>query len=117
MIMMIKSFFLFFKFLFTNAFQWLGMGNAKLLEYFSAFEAVSSKHSYGPEGHRGMSLLIFEASTIGFIETEQLSKHFEDQGIGQEAWDHYCDKFIPGVQCQLYGYMARKRNLDSFNHG
>ncbi|KAK1393128.1 hypothetical protein POM88_012184 [Heracleum sosnowskyi] len=63
--------------------KWLGMGNAELLEYFSAFEA--------------------------------LSKHFEDEGIGQEAWDRCRDKFIPGGQRQLYGYMARKRDLDSFN--
>ncbi|WOG91615.1 hypothetical protein DCAR_0310864 [Daucus carota subsp. sativus] len=95
--------------------QWLGMGNAELLEYFSAYEAVSSKHSYGPKGHRGMSLLIFESSAIGFIEAEQLSKHFEDEGIGKEAWDHHRVNFIPGGQRQLYGYMAEKRDLESFN--
>lgn len=91
------------------------MGNAELLEYFSAFEAVSSKHSYGPQGHRGMSLLIFESSAIGFIEADQLSKHLEDEGIGKEAWARCQHSFIPGGQRQLYGYMAEKKDMDIFN--
>lgn len=98
--------------------KWLGMGSSELLEYFNASGAVSSKHSYGPQGHRGMSLLIFEASAIGFIEAEQLSNHFEDEGIGKEAWArnaHCHNSFIPGGQRQLYGYMAEKGDLDSFN--
>lgn len=98
--------------------KWLGMGNAELLNYFNTSGAVSSKHSYGPQGHRGMSLLIFEASAVGFVEAEQLSKHFEDEGIGKEAWArdaHSHSSFVPGGQRQLYGYMAEKMDLDGFN--
>lgn len=95
--------------------QWLGMGNAELLEYFSAYEAVKSKHSYGPDGHRGTSVLIFEESAMGFMEAERLSKHFEDQGTDRDAWDHRRVLFLPGGQRQLYGFMAQKRDLDFFN--
>ncbi|KAK1393124.1 Protein SUPPRESSOR OF GENE SILENCING 3 [Heracleum sosnowskyi] len=98
--------------------KWLGMGSSELLDYFNASGAVSSKHSYGPQGHRGMSLLIFEASAIGFIAAEQLSSLFEDDAIGKEAWardSHSQNSFVPGGQRQLYGYMAEKGDLDSFN--
>ncbi|KAI3846388.1 hypothetical protein MKX03_028950 [Papaver bracteatum] len=41
--------------------KWLGMGNQELLDYFSAYNAVKARHSYGPKGHWGTSFLVFEA--------------------------------------------------------
>ncbi|KAL1814119.1 hypothetical protein ACET3Z_024184 [Daucus carota] len=95
--------------------KWLGMGNAELLECFNAYEAVRSRHSYGPQGHRGISVLIFEASAVGFLEAERLSKHFEDEGTNREAWARRQQKFLPGGQRLLYGYMAEKGDIDYFN--
>lgn len=62
-----------------------------------------------------MSLLIFESSAIGFLEAELLSKHFDDEEVGKEAWAHYQRSFIPGGQRRLNGYMAEK-DMDNFNH-
>ncbi|KAM7518012.1 hypothetical protein LguiB_016974 [Lonicera macranthoides] len=95
--------------------KWIGMGNQELLDYFSSYSAVRARHSYGPKGHRGMSLLIFEASAVGYSEAERLSKHFEDQGTDREAWDRRRVIFYPGGQRQLYGFMAEKGDLDIFN--
>ncbi|XP_059623859.1 protein SUPPRESSOR OF GENE SILENCING 3-like [Cornus florida] len=95
--------------------KWLGMGNQELLDYFSSYRTVRARHSYGPQGHRGMSVLIFESSAIGYLEAERLDKHFKDQGTDREAWDHYPVFFYPGGQRQLYGYMAEKEDMDIFN--
>ncbi|CAI9285406.1 unnamed protein product [Lactuca saligna] len=98
--------------------KWLGMGNQELLDYFKDYEkAVKARHSYGPKGHRGMSVLIFESSAVGYTEAERLSKHFENEGTDRDAWDqsHRRILFYPGGQRQLYGYMATKRDLDFFN--
>lgn len=91
------------------------MGNQELLEYFSGYAATRARHSYGPQGHRGMSVLIFEASAVGYLEAERLSKHFEDDGRDRNAWQHNRITFYPGGKRQLYGYMAEKRDLDYFN--
>ncbi|KAK2977705.1 hypothetical protein RJ640_026845 [Escallonia rubra] len=95
--------------------KWIGMGNQELLDYFSSYAAVKARHAYGPQGHRGSSLLIFEASAVGYIEAERLSKHFEDQGTDREAWDRHRVPFYPGGHRQLYGYMAEKGDIDYFN--
>lgn len=95
--------------------KWIGMGNQELLDYFSSYAAAKARHSYGPQGHRGMSVLVFEASAVGYLEAERLSKHFEDQGTHREAWDHRRVLFQPGGKRQLYGYMAEKEDLDLFN--
>lgn len=95
--------------------QWIGMGNQELLDYFSGYEATKARHSYGPQGHRGMSVLIFEASAVGYLEAERLSKHFEDHGRDKNAWQCNRIAFCPGGKRQLYGYMAEKRDLDYFN--
>ncbi|KAL8096485.1 hypothetical protein AgCh_037442 [Apium graveolens] len=95
--------------------KWIGMGNAELLEYFNNYAAVRSRHSYGPQGHRGMSVLIFEASAVGYLEAERLSKHFEEGGTNREAWDRRPKLFLPGGQRLLYGYMADKGDIDRFN--
>ncbi|KVI01288.1 hypothetical protein Ccrd_020425 [Cynara cardunculus var. scolymus] len=95
--------------------KWLGMGTQELLDYFDSYEAVRARHSFGPEGHRGMSVLIFETSAVGYLEAERLSKHFERQGLDRNAWDHHPNLFHPGGKRQLHGYMATERDLDIFN--
>ncbi|PPD70472.1 hypothetical protein GOBAR_DD32646 [Gossypium barbadense] len=95
--------------------KWIGMGNQELLDYFSSYAAVKARHSYGPQGHRGMSLLIFESTARGYLEAERLHKHFAEQGTDREAWEHRQVLFYPGGTRQLYGYMANKEDLDIFN--
>ncbi|KAK1288198.1 hypothetical protein QJS10_CPB19g00096 [Acorus calamus] len=95
--------------------KWLGMGNEELLEYFHMYPAVKARHSYGPHGHRGMSVLIFEASAIGYLESKRLHEHFAEQETDRDAWDRCRQLFLPGGNRQLYGYMATKEDLDIFN--
>ncbi|GAV57087.1 XS domain-containing protein/zf-XS domain-containing protein [Cephalotus follicularis] len=95
--------------------KWIGMGNQELLDYFSSYDAVRARHSYGPDGHRGMSVLIFEASANGYLEAERLHKHFAEQGTNRDAWNRCQVLFHPGGKRQLYGYMAKKEDLDIFN--
>ncbi|CAA7396502.1 unnamed protein product [Spirodela intermedia] len=95
--------------------KWIGMGNQELLDYFRAYEAVKARHSYGPQGHRGMSILIFEASAMGYVEAERLHKHFVDEGTDREAWERRRRLFYPGGQRQLYGFLASKEDMDCFN--
>ncbi|XP_030471641.1 protein SUPPRESSOR OF GENE SILENCING 3-like [Syzygium oleosum] len=95
--------------------KWIGMGNQELLDYFEKYPAVKARHAYGPQGHRGMSILIFESSMRGFFEAERLHKHFVDQGTDRTAWDRRGALFYPGGKRQLYGYMAKKEDLDIFN--
>ncbi|KAJ0030204.1 hypothetical protein Pint_14645 [Pistacia integerrima] len=95
--------------------QWIGMGNQELLAYFNSFAAVKARHSYGPQGHRGISVLIFENSAGGYLEAERLHEHFSEQGTDREAWNHRQVLFLPGGKRQLYGFMALKEDLDFFN--
>ncbi|KAM3750721.1 hypothetical protein ACB098_04G055900 [Castanea mollissima] len=95
--------------------KWVGMGNQELLDYFSSYDAVKARHAYGPQGHRGMSLLIFEASARGYLEAERLHKHFAGQGTDRNAWERNRIRFSAGGNRQLYGYMAVKEDLDIFN--
>ncbi|PPD81145.1 hypothetical protein GOBAR_DD21932 [Gossypium barbadense] len=95
--------------------KWIGMGNQELLNYFSSYAAVKARHSYGPQGHRGMSLLIFESSAAGYLETARLHKHFKEQGRDRDAWDCSRVPFCPGGKRQFYGYIAMKEDLDLFN--
>ena len=93
------------------------MGTQELRNYFSSYAAVKKgKHSYGPDGHRGMSLLIFDESAIGYVEAERLHRKFVDQKIDRAAWDrfsHVSDQ-SRGLR-QLYGYMAMKDDIVEFN--
>lgn len=92
------------------------MGNQELRDCFSSYDVVKARHSYGPEGHRGMSVLIFEATATGYLEAERLHKHFAEQGTDRDAWAHPCPRlFCAGGKRQLYGYLARKEDMDSFN--
>lgn len=95
--------------------KWIGMGNQELLECFSSYAAIKARHSYGPQGHRGMSLLIFEASAVGYIEADRLSEHFSENGRDRDAWERCPVRFYPGGKRLLYGYMADKRDIDNFN--
>lgn len=92
------------------------MGNQELLEYFHTYAAVKARHSYGPKGHRGMSVLIFESNAMGYVEAERLHKHFADQGTDRDAWEHRRVLFLAGGKRQLYGYLARKEDMEIFNH-
>ncbi|KAF5745075.1 XS domain-containing protein / XS zinc finger domain-containing protein-related isoform 1 [Tripterygium wilfordii] len=97
--------------------KWIGMGNQELLNYFNSYDAVKARHSYGPQGHRGMSLLVFESSARGYLEAERLHKHFVEEGTDRNAWDsNRRALFYPGGKRQLYGYMAVKDDLEYFNH-
>lgn len=91
------------------------MGNQELLEYFCAYNAVKARHSYGPKGHRGMSVLIFEASAIGFLEAERLHKQFRREGRDRNAWEKSPVLFYPGGKRQLYGFLASKEDVIIFN--
>ncbi|XVF68110.1 hypothetical protein PTKIN_Ptkin10aG0176700 [Pterospermum kingtungense] len=95
--------------------KWTGMGNQELLNYFGSYAAVKARHSYGPQGHRGMSVLIFESSAAGYLEAARLHKHFKEQGRDRDAWDSSRVPFCPGGKRQLYGYIAVKEDLDIFN--
>lgn len=97
--------------------QWLGMGNQELLDYFSSYAAVKARHSYGPNGHRGMSVLVFEATAVGYLEAERLHKHFAEQCTDRDAWERpRRNLFSAGGKRQLYGYLASKEDMDVFNH-
>ncbi|CAL9749597.1 unnamed protein product [Musa acuminata subsp. burmannicoides] len=96
--------------------KWIGMGNQELRDCFSSYDVVKVRHSYGPNGHRGMSVLIFEATATGYLEAERLHKHFAEQGTDRDAWAHPCTRlFCAGGKRQLCGYLARKEDMDSFN--
>ncbi|KAL6183705.1 hypothetical protein ACLB2K_045116 [Fragaria x ananassa] len=95
--------------------KWLGMGTEELLLCFSAYQPSKGKHSYGPQGHCGMSTLIFEPSAMGYIEAARLHRHFAEQGLGRDAWDRSPVLFRPGGKRQLYGFMSMKQDLDIFN--
>ncbi|GLT27890.1 hypothetical protein SLA2020_028580 [Shorea laevis] len=107
--------------------KWIGMGNQELLDHFSSYAAIKARHSYGPKGHRGMSVLIFESSVAGYLEAVRLHKHFKEQGKDRDAWDQANKQkeraswdssrvpLCPGGKRQLYGYLALKEDLDIFN--
>lgn len=91
------------------------MGNEDLLEYFSEYPATKARHSYGPQGHRGISMLIFEATAVGYVEAVRLNEHFEVSSRDRTAWHKNKVPFYPGGQRQLYGYMAEKHDMEDFN--
>lgn len=95
--------------------KWVGIGDQELLDYFSSYDAVKAQHSYGPQGHRGMSVLIFEGSAVGYLEAERLHKHFSDEGTDRDAWEHRRVLFLRDGRRQLYGYIACKKDMNSFN--
>lgn len=95
--------------------KWIGMGSPELLDYFGSYAAVKARHSYGPQGHRGMSMLIFESTAVGYLEAERLHKHFQEQGTDRDAWKRHPKLFYPGGKRQLYGFLAEKEDVARFN--
>ncbi|KAI3835858.1 hypothetical protein MKX03_011356 [Papaver bracteatum] len=95
--------------------KWTGMGNQELLALFSAYNAVKAQQSYGPKGHRGMGLLIFERTPTGYVEAERLHNHFIEEGRDRDAWDRGGALFFEGGKRKLYGFIASKKDMDSFN--
>ncbi|KAG8650213.1 protein SUPPRESSOR OF GENE SILENCING 3 [Manihot esculenta] len=95
--------------------KYIGMGNQELLDHFKAYAALKARHSYGPQGHRGMSMLIFDDTAAGYLEANRLHKHFKEQGRDRDAWDSKRVPFCSGGKRQLYGYMALKEDLQIFN--
>ncbi|KAK4490498.1 hypothetical protein RD792_001178 [Penstemon davidsonii] len=95
--------------------KWIGMGNPELLDYFGSYTVVKARHSYGPQGHRGMSILIFEATAVGYVEAVRLSNEFENNFRDRLAWARNRVSFYPGGERQLYGFMAEKQDMDNFN--
>ncbi|XP_028753272.1 protein SUPPRESSOR OF GENE SILENCING 3-like, partial [Neltuma alba] len=95
--------------------KWIGMGNQELLDCFSEYAALKARHSYGPQGHRGLSVLIFEPSIAGYLEAVRLHKHFKEQGRDREGWTQCQNPFVPGGKRQLYGYLASMEDINVFN--
>jgi hypothetical protein len=91
------------------------MGNQELLDYFGEYAASKARHAYGPSGHRGMSVLVFESSAVGYMEAERLHKHFVVQRTDRNAWQNHRVPFLPGGKRQLYGFLANKDDLETFN--
>jgi len=95
--------------------KWIGMGNKELVEYFKGYKAMKARHAYGPKGHRGMSVLIFEESAMGYLEAERLHKQFLEEGRGKDDWERRPVLFHPGGKRVLYGYFATKEEMEIFN--
>ncbi|OEL37406.1 Protein SUPPRESSOR OF GENE SILENCING 3-like protein [Dichanthelium oligosanthes] len=95
--------------------KWKGMGNQELLDYFGEYAATKARHAYGPTGHCGMSVLIFEGSAVGYMEAERLHRHFVTQGTGRDGWKFRKVRFLPGGKRQLYGFLAKKDDMETFN--
>jgi hypothetical protein len=91
------------------------MGNQELLDYFGEYAATKARHAYGPAGHRGMSVLIFESSAVGYMEAERLHRHFITQSTDRNTWQHRRVPFLPGGKRQLYGFLANKEDMETFN--
>ncbi|CAL4896574.1 unnamed protein product [Urochloa decumbens] len=95
--------------------KWKGMGNQELLDYFGEYAVTKARHAYGPAGHRGMSVLIFESSSVGYMEAERLHRHFVTQGTGRDGWQFRRVRFLPGGKRQLYGFLANRDDMEIFN--
>lgn len=48
---------------------------------------MRARHAYGPKGHRGMSLLLFEASPAGYHDALRFSKHSTGAKRSRANWD------------------------------
>lgn len=96
--------------------KWIGMGNKELLDMFQEYNPLKARHAYGPQGHRGMSLVIFADSPAGYYSAERLVKNFKDALKGKQQWDQPSKSiFHPGGDRILYGYMATAEDLEIFN--
>nr|GFB65329.1 protein suppressor of gene silencing 3 [Tanacetum cinerariifolium] len=94
---------------------WIGMRPKRLLEYHKSSGAVQARHAIGAEGHKGISVLIFDTSAEGYAKAQLLSKKYECQGIGRANWSHNPSLFHHSGSRQLYGYLSTFEDLEDFN--
>ncbi|CAM6125233.1 unnamed protein product [Calypogeia fissa] len=96
--------------------KWIGMGNKELLDLFKTHNPVKARHAYGPQGHRGISILIFADSPTGYYSAQRLETQFIEARRGKDNWDASGKLlFQPGGDRILYGYMATADDLEMFN--
>ncbi|KAJ7513938.1 hypothetical protein O6H91_23G020200 [Diphasiastrum complanatum] len=96
--------------------KWIGMGSKELLDHFKDYNVMKARHSYGPQGYRGMSMVIFADSPAGYFEAQRLDQHFRDARRGREFWDKPSKLlFYHGGQRILYGYLPVEEDLKIFN--
>lgn len=104
--------------LFQNGSKWEGMGNKELEEHFADFKYVTKrKHAYGPDGHRGMSILIFDTRHEGYDEAMRLNVLFRDENRGRNAWLRKGPglKIGPDGKRLLHGWLATMEDMANFN--
>ncbi|PWA96364.1 hypothetical protein CTI12_AA039540 [Artemisia annua] len=58
---------------------------------------------------------MFDSLTVGYLEAERLSKHFESQGLGRDGWNLNPCLFHSEGNRQLYGYLATEKDWGDFN--
>ncbi|KAF2293757.1 hypothetical protein GH714_004507 [Hevea brasiliensis] len=81
--------------------KYIGMGNRELLDHFKTYTAVKARHSYGPQGHRGISVLIFDDTAAGYLEAVRLHKHFKEQGR---------ETGMPGIAIDFHSVQGESAN-------
>ncbi|CAI7754480.1 unnamed protein product, partial [Closterium sp. NIES-53] len=96
---------------------WIGMGSYELRQHFAQFKLiVKTKHAYGPQGHRGMSILVFDATPDGFKEAERLAQQFEREGRGRVELTRRSAPLVDrSGKRNLFGYLATQQDVDEFN--
>lgn len=97
---------------------WSGMGNTEDVKELVSCQHIKGKprHAYGPEGHRGMTLLVFDATVPGYEEARLLAAKFEEKGRGRRAFGRVAGRRVrDGEQLLLYGYLASMPDLDVHN--
>lgn len=99
--------------------KWIGMGNPELLDHFKEYNPLKARHAYGPQGHRGMSIVLFADSPAGYYDAQRLDRAFREARRSRDDWYRQSKAiFEPGGQRILYGYMATKEDIELFNrHG
>lgn len=96
--------------------KWIGMGNEELRDHFKNYQFSKARHAYGPQGHRGMSILVFPDTPLGYMDAQRLAKHFIDSRRARQNWDRPGKVlFHPGGMRILYGYMATEEDMNIFN--